>query len=62
MKNIKITLTPAEAYIISTVLNYGYGEVIKFMHEDEAAGRHNIITPEYIRQIIDPIIKQLEQQ
>jgi hypothetical protein len=62
MKNIKITLTPAEAYIVSKVLMHGYGEVVAQMQQDEAAGRRSIITANYIRQIIEPIIKELEQQ
>jgi hypothetical protein len=59
MKNIKLTLTPAEAYITHAVLTQGFYAVYDDMKQQDS---RSIITSEYVKQIIEPIIKQLEQQ
>jgi len=62
MKNIKITLTPAEAYITHHCLKEGFDAVYEEMRLQEIQGSRSIITREYVRQIIEPILQQLEQQ
>jgi hypothetical protein len=62
MKNIKITLTPAEAYIVHHCLKEGWNAVFDEMRLQEAQGSRAIITPEYVRQVVVPILEQLEQQ
>jgi hypothetical protein len=62
MKNIKLNLTPAEAYITHHVLERGLLETYAEMMDKEIAGAKPIITANYVKQIIEPILQQLEQQ
>lgn len=61
-KNVKLTLTPAEAYITHRVLQEGFYTAYERMRLEEIDGSRSIITREYVRQIIEPILKQLEQK
>jgi len=62
MKNIKINLTPAEAYIVHHCLKEGFEAVYEEMRLQEIEGSRTIITRHYVEQVIKPIIKQLERK